>query len=81
VQPARIQTECATCCERDAAVWAAGARALLSTGLLRAAAVGYCTSRRQAKAPGNWFEQALRYTVGKLHGAVAALSPAGARIG
>jgi TIR domain len=58
-----------------------GARAPLSTGLLRAAAPGYCTSAQQAEAPENWFEQALAYATGKLHGAVAALSPAGSRMG
>ena len=58
-----------------------GARAPLSTDLLRAAAVGYCTSQQQAEAPDNWFEQALAYATGKLHGAAAALSPAGAGMG
>jgi len=58
-----------------------GTRAPLSVGLLRAAAPGYCTSQQQAEAPGNWFEQALAYATGKLHGAVAALSPAGADVG
>jgi hypothetical protein len=58
-----------------------GARAPLSIGLLRAAAVDYCTSHQQAEAPANWFEQALAYATGKLHGAVAALSPAGAGMG
>ena len=58
-----------------------GARAPLSADFLRAAAPGYWTSRQQAEAPGNWFEQALRYATGKLHGAAAALSPAGAGIG
>ena len=57
-----------------------GARAPLSSGLLRAAAPGYCTSAQQAEAPDNWFEQALAYATGKLHGAVAALSPAGTGI-
>ena len=56
-----------------------GARAPLSIDLLRAAAVDYCTSQQQAEAPDNWFEQALAYATGKLHGAVAALSPVGAR--
>ena len=55
-----------------------GARAPLSIDLLRSAAVGYCTDVQQAEAPGNWFEQALAYATVKLHGAVAALSPAGA---
>ena len=55
-----------------------GARAPLSADLLRAAAPGYCTSQQQAEAPDNWFEQALAYATGKLHGAAAALSPAAA---
>jgi hypothetical protein len=58
-----------------------GARAPLSADLLRGAAPGYCTSQQQAEAPENWFEQALAYATGKLHGAVAALSPAGAGMG
>jgi TIR domain len=58
-----------------------GARAPLSTGLLRDAVPGYCTSAQQAEAPEDWFEQALAYATGKLHGAVAALSPAGAGMG
>jgi len=58
-----------------------GARAPLSPGLLRAAAPGYCTSAQRAEAPENWFEQALAYATGKLHGAAAALSPAGAGMG
>ena len=58
-----------------------GARAPLSADLLRDAAPGYCTSQQQAEAPGNWFEQALAYATGKLHGAAAALSPAAAGIG
>jgi hypothetical protein len=58
-----------------------GARAPLNVGLLRAAAPGYCTGQQQAEAPHNWFEQALAYATGKLHGAVAALSPAGAGMG
>ena len=58
-----------------------GARAPLSADLLRAAAPGYCTSQQQAEAPENWFEQALAYATGKLHGAAAALSPAGAGMG
>ena len=58
-----------------------GARAPLSADLLRAAAPGCCTSQQQAEAPGNWFEQALAYATGKLHGAVAALTPAGAGMG
>jgi hypothetical protein len=58
-----------------------GARAPLSPDLLRAAAPGYCTSQQRAEAPENWFEQALAYATGKLHGAAAALSPAGAGMG
>ena len=58
-----------------------GARAPLSADPLRAAAPGYCTSAQQAEAPGNWFEQALAYATGKLHGAAAALSPAAAGMG
>jgi hypothetical protein len=58
-----------------------GARAPLSADLLRAAAVGYCTSAQQAEAPANWFEQALAYATEKLHGAAAPLSPAAAGMG
>jgi TPR repeat protein len=58
-----------------------GARAPLSGEYLRAAAPGYCTSEQQAEAPETWFEQALAYATGKLHGAAAALSPAGAGMG
>ena len=58
-----------------------GARAPLSADLLRAAAPGYCTSQQQAEAPDNWFEQALAYATGKLHGATAALSPVGTGMG
>jgi hypothetical protein len=58
-----------------------GARAPLSADLLRSAAPGYCTSQQQAEAPEDWFEQARAYATGKLHGAVAALSPAGGGMG
>jgi hypothetical protein len=58
-----------------------GARGPLSADFLRAAASGYCTSQQQAEAPDNWFEQALAYATGKLHGAAAALAPAGAGMG
>jgi hypothetical protein len=58
-----------------------GARAPLGADFLRAAAPGYCTCRQQAEAPGNWFEQALAYATKKLHGAAAALAPAGADMG
>jgi hypothetical protein len=58
-----------------------GGRAPLSADLLREAAPGYCISAQQAEAPGNWFELALAYATKKLHGAAAALSPAGAGMG
>jgi hypothetical protein len=58
-----------------------GARAPLSADFLRAAAPGYCTRQQQAEAPGDWFDQALGYATTKLHGAVAALSPAGTGMG
>ena len=58
-----------------------GARAPLNADFLRSAAVDYCTSQQQAEAPHNWFEQALAYATEKLHGAVAALSPAGSGMG
>ena len=58
-----------------------GARVPLTAGFLRAAAPGYCTSAQQAEAPDNWFEQALAYATEKLHGAAAALAPAGAGMG
>ena len=58
-----------------------GARAPLSAEFLRVAAPGYCTSQQQAEAPDDWFEQALAYARGKLYGAAAALSSAGAGMG
>ena len=58
-----------------------GARAPLSAGFLRVAAVDYCTSQQQAEAPDDWFEQAVAYATTKLHGAAAALRPAGAGMG
>ena len=58
-----------------------GARAPLSIELLHAAAPGYCTSQQQAEAPEDWFEQAIAYVTGKLHGAAAALSPVAASMG
>jgi TPR repeat protein len=58
-----------------------GVRAPLSADFLYAAAPGYCTSQQQAEAPDNWFEQSLAYATGKLYGATAALSPAGAGMG
>ena len=57
-----------------------GTRSPLSSDFLRAAAPGYCTSQQRAEAPGNWFEQAVAYATGKLHGAAAALNPVGADI-
>ena len=47
----------------------------MPTELLRAAAVGYCTSQQQAEAPVKWFEEALAYTARRLLGATATLSP------
>ena len=58
-----------------------GARAPLSAEFLRAAAPGYCASQQQAEAPEKWFERALAYATRTLHGAVAALSPAGPGMG
>jgi hypothetical protein len=58
-----------------------GARAPLTADFLRAAAPGYCTPRQQAEAPDNWFGQAMVYATAKLHGAAAALAPAGAGMG
>jgi TIR domain len=58
-----------------------GAAAPLTAEFLRAAAPGYCTSQQRARAPGNWFGQALAYATEELHGAAAALSPAGAGMG
>ena len=57
-----------------------GARAPLTADLLQEAAPGYCTSAQQAEAPGKWFEQALAYATEKLHGAAAALAPAGSGV-
>ena len=58
-----------------------GARAPLPAEMLRAAAPGYCTSAQQATAPDGWFEQALAYATARLHGAAAALAPAGVGMG
>ena len=57
-----------------------GGRAPLPADLLREAAPGYCTPQQQAEAPGNWFERALAYATEKLHGAAAALAPAGSGV-
>jgi len=58
-----------------------GARAPLSEAFLREAAPGYCSSRQQAEAPHDWFERAMAYATGTVHGATAALTPAGAGMG
>ena len=58
-----------------------GARAPLTAAFLKDAAPGYCTSRQQAEAPEDWFEQALAYATGTLHGAASALAPAAAGMG
>ena len=58
-----------------------GAAAPLTAEFLRAAAPGYCTSQQRARAPGNWFGQALAYATEELHGASAALAPAPAGAG
>ncbi len=58
-----------------------GARAPLTPDFLRAAAPGYCTPTQQARAPANWFEQALAYATEELRGAAAALTPAGTGMG
>lgn len=55
-----------------------GARTSLPADMLRAAAEDYCTSRQQAEAPADWFEQALAYATRTLRGAAAALSPVAA---
>ena len=67
--------------DRGAGCGPARRQAPLSADFLRAAAPSYLASQQQAEAPGNWFEQALAYATGKLHGAAAALSPAGAGMG
>ncbi|MFY1673166.1 tetratricopeptide repeat protein [Plantactinospora sp. WMMB334] len=58
-----------------------GIDAPLSADLLRAAVPGYLTPVQQAKAPANWFEEALSYATKDLHGAVAALIPVGIGMG
>ena len=58
-----------------------GIRTPLTESLLRTAAPGYCTSRQQAEAPGDWFEQAMAYATAKLRGAASALAPAGEGMG
>jgi hypothetical protein len=58
-----------------------GAAAPLTVEFLRAAAPGYCTSQQRARAPRNWFGQALAYATEELHGAAAALKPTAAGMG
>jgi hypothetical protein len=58
-----------------------GARGPLSADSLKVTAPDYCTSQQQAEAPDNWFEQALAYATGKLHGAAAPLSLVGVGMG
>ncbi|MBL7498734.1 TIR domain-containing protein [Frankia sp. CNm7] len=58
-----------------------GARMPLPPGLLRAAAVDYCTPRQQAEAPVDWFEQALAHNTRRLHGSTSTLTPVGAGMG
>lgn len=53
----------------------------LGPDLLRAAVPGYLTPIQQARAPANWFEEALSYATHDLHGAVAALMPVGIGMG
>jgi hypothetical protein len=57
-----------------------GAHAPLSADFLRAAAPGYCTPQQQAEASADWFEEALAYATGTLHGAAAALASAGSGV-
>lgn len=52
-----------------------GARAPVPADMLRVAAPGYCTPVDRARAPANWFEQALAYAAQPLHGATSALIP------
>ncbi|WP_219510894.1 hypothetical protein [Nonomuraea ceibae] len=47
----------------------------LPAALLLQAAPGYCDPRQSAKAPSNWFENALAYLTEELHGAASALTP------
>ncbi|MGW7469922.1 tetratricopeptide repeat protein [Streptomyces xantholiticus] len=54
-----------------------GMRHPLAPELLKAMAPAYCTGRERAVAPANWFEMALAYATELLHGAAAALAPAG----
>ncbi|WP_268258356.1 toll/interleukin-1 receptor domain-containing protein [Parafrankia discariae] len=58
-----------------------GARAPLTSDLLRAAAPDYCTPRQQATAPPHWFEHALAYATTPIHGASATLNLVGTAMG
>ncbi|GAA4729529.1 tetratricopeptide repeat protein [Phytohabitans rumicis] len=58
-----------------------GIESPLAADLLRAAVPGYLTAAQQAKAPKNWFEEAMAYASTELHGAVSALVPVGAGMG
>lgn len=52
-----------------------GVRSPLPAGLLQQAAPGYCDDVERAKAPADWFEQAVAYATRLLLGAVAPLAP------
>jgi len=52
-----------------------GVRRPLTTELLRAAAVDYCSSRQQADAPADWLDHGLAYATTSVHGASAPLMP------
>jgi len=60
-----------------------GARAPLTATLLRAAALDYCAPGEQARAPSDWFDDALAYATDntQMHGAAAALDPVGPGMG
>jgi tetratricopeptide (TPR) repeat protein len=58
-----------------------GIESPLSADLLRAAVPGYLTAAERAKAPRNWFEEAMAYATRELHGAVCALVPVGEEMG
>jgi len=58
-----------------------GIESPLSPDLLRAAVPGYLSPAQRAKAPQNWFEEAMAYATRELHGAVCALVPVGEGMG
>jgi tetratricopeptide (TPR) repeat protein len=58
-----------------------GIESPLSADLLRGAVPGYLTPAQRAKAPRNWFEEAMAYATRELHGAVSALAALGKRMG